>query len=61
MWLRLRSRRTPCKADPTRDEHDVSNTCGIPAVAVPHGFTSAGNPTSVTFHGRLYNESGVLA
>jgi Asp-tRNA(Asn)/Glu-tRNA(Gln) amidotransferase A subunit family amidase len=45
----------------TRDEHDVSNTCGIPAVVVPNGFTSNGKPTSLTFHGRLYNESGVLA
>lgn len=45
----------------TRDEHDVSNTCAIPAVAVPNGFTSAGKPTSVTFHGRLYNEAGMLA
>lgn len=45
----------------TRDEHDVSNTCGIPAVAVPNGFTSNGKPTGVTFHGRLYNEAGVLA
>jgi Asp-tRNA(Asn)/Glu-tRNA(Gln) amidotransferase A subunit family amidase len=45
----------------TRSEHEVSNTCGIPAVVVPNGFTSAGKPTSVTFHGRLYNEAGVLA
>jgi Asp-tRNA(Asn)/Glu-tRNA(Gln) amidotransferase A subunit family amidase len=45
----------------TRDEHDVSNTCAIPAIVVPNGFTSAGKPTSVTFHGRLYNEAGVLA
>ena len=45
----------------TRDHHDVSNTCALPAVSVPNGFTSNGTPTSITFHGRLYNEAGVLA
>jgi Asp-tRNA(Asn)/Glu-tRNA(Gln) amidotransferase A subunit family amidase len=39
----------------------IANLCGYPAVAVPHGFTAAGQPTSITFLGRLYNESQILA
>ena len=39
----------------------VANVCGCPAVAVPHGFTAAGQPTSITSLGRLYNGAQILA
>jgi Asp-tRNA(Asn)/Glu-tRNA(Gln) amidotransferase A subunit family amidase len=39
----------------------VANLCGYPAVAVPNGFAATGQPTSITFMGRLYNEAAVLA
>jgi Asp-tRNA(Asn)/Glu-tRNA(Gln) amidotransferase A subunit family amidase len=43
-------------------EHfQIANLCGYPAVAVPHGFTADGKPTSITFLGRLYNEAQILA
>ncbi|MGE3276618.1 MAG: amidase [Vicinamibacterales bacterium] len=44
-----------------RDHFTVANACGYPAVAVPHGFTKEGLPTSITFLGRLYNEGAILA
>jgi len=44
-----------------RDHFTVANLCGYPAVAVPNGFAGTGQPTSITFMGRLYNEAEVLA
>ena len=46
---------------PMGQHFQVANLCGYPAVAVPHGFTAAGQPTSITFLGRLYNEAQILA
>ncbi|MEW6320669.1 MAG: amidase family protein [Acidobacteriota bacterium] len=43
-----------------RDHFQVANLCGYPAVSVPHGFTADGLPTSITFLGRLYNETAIL-
>jgi Asp-tRNA(Asn)/Glu-tRNA(Gln) amidotransferase A subunit family amidase len=51
----------PQPPSPTRDHFSIANVCGYPAVAVPNGFTRAGTPTSITFHGRLYNEAAILA
>jgi Asp-tRNA(Asn)/Glu-tRNA(Gln) amidotransferase A subunit family amidase len=39
----------------------LTNLTGHPAVVVPNGFASDGTPTSVTFNGRLFGESEVLA
>jgi Asp-tRNA(Asn)/Glu-tRNA(Gln) amidotransferase A subunit family amidase len=39
----------------------LTNLTGHPAVALPNGFTAAGTPTSITFNGRLYDESTLLA
>jgi Asp-tRNA(Asn)/Glu-tRNA(Gln) amidotransferase A subunit family amidase len=39
----------------------VTNLTGHPAVAVPHGFNEKGNPTSVTFVGKLFGEAQMLA
>jgi Asp-tRNA(Asn)/Glu-tRNA(Gln) amidotransferase A subunit family amidase len=39
----------------------VTNLTGHPGVAVPHGFNEKGNPTSITFIGRLFGEAEMLA
>ena len=44
-----------------RDHFSTANLCGYPAVSVPHGFTTKGTPTGITFMGRLYAEAEVLA
>jgi Asp-tRNA(Asn)/Glu-tRNA(Gln) amidotransferase A subunit family amidase len=39
----------------------LTNLTGHPAVVLPDGFRSDGTPTSITFNGRLFGESEVLA
>jgi Asp-tRNA(Asn)/Glu-tRNA(Gln) amidotransferase A subunit family amidase len=39
----------------------LTNLTGHPAVVVPDGFRSNGTPTSITFNGRLFGESEILA
>jgi Asp-tRNA(Asn)/Glu-tRNA(Gln) amidotransferase A subunit family amidase len=39
----------------------VTNLTGHPAVCVPHGFNEKGNPTSITFVGKLFGEAEMLA
>ncbi|MCJ7754929.1 MAG: amidase, partial [Thermoanaerobaculales bacterium] len=39
----------------------LTNLTGHPAVVVPNGFATDGTPTSVTFNGRLFGESEILA
>lgn len=39
----------------------MTNLTGHPAVVVPNGFRSDGTPTSITFMGRLFGETEVLA
>jgi Asp-tRNA(Asn)/Glu-tRNA(Gln) amidotransferase A subunit family amidase len=39
----------------------LTNLTGHPTVVVPHGFTEAGLPTSLSFTGRLYGEATLLA
>ena len=39
----------------------VTNLTGHPAVCVPHGFNEKGNPTSITFVGKLFGEAPMLA
>lgn len=39
----------------------LTNLTGHPAVVVPNGFRSNGTPTSITFNGRLFGESQILA
>jgi Asp-tRNA(Asn)/Glu-tRNA(Gln) amidotransferase A subunit family amidase len=50
----------PPPAGPLLTHFQVANVCGYPAVAVPNGFAATGQPTSITFMGRLYNEAEVL-
>lgn len=51
----------PLPPNAVRDHFQVANLCGYPALAVPNGFAATGQPTSITFMGRLYNEAEVLA
>jgi Asp-tRNA(Asn)/Glu-tRNA(Gln) amidotransferase A subunit family amidase len=39
----------------------VTNLTGNPCVVVPHGFNEKGNPTSLTFVGKLFGEAEMLA
>ena len=39
----------------------IGNAAGLPAIAVPNGFTEAGLPTSLQFMGRAWEENTVLA
>jgi Asp-tRNA(Asn)/Glu-tRNA(Gln) amidotransferase A subunit family amidase len=39
----------------------LTNLTGHPCVVVPDGFDPAGNPTSITFVGRLFDEGTMLA
>jgi len=39
----------------------ITNLTGQPCVVVPHGFNEKGNPTSLTFVGRVFGEAEMLA
>lgn len=39
----------------------VTNLTGHPSVVVPHGFNEKGDPTSLTFVGKLFGEAQMLA
>jgi len=39
----------------------ITNLTGQPCALVPHGFNEKGNPTSVTFVGRVFGDAAVLA
>jgi Asp-tRNA(Asn)/Glu-tRNA(Gln) amidotransferase A subunit family amidase len=39
----------------------ATNLTGHPAVILPHGFTDAGTPVSITFLGQLFEEAKLLA
>jgi Asp-tRNA(Asn)/Glu-tRNA(Gln) amidotransferase A subunit family amidase len=39
----------------------VTNLTGNPCVVLPHGFNEKGNPTSLTFVGKLFGEGEMLA
>jgi Asp-tRNA(Asn)/Glu-tRNA(Gln) amidotransferase A subunit family amidase len=39
----------------------VTNLTGHPAACVPHGFNEKGDPTSITFVGKLFGEAPMLA
>src|SRR4029453_3335615 len=39
----------------------IGNSLGLPAIAVPNGFSDNGLPTGVQFMGRAYDENAVLA
>jgi Asp-tRNA(Asn)/Glu-tRNA(Gln) amidotransferase A subunit family amidase len=39
----------------------ITNLTGQPSIVVPHGFNEKGNPTSLTFVGRIFGEAQMLA
>ena len=39
----------------------ITNLTGQPCVVVPHGFNEKGQPTSLTFVGRVFGEARMLA
>ena len=39
----------------------IGNAAGLPAIAVPNGFSEAGLPTSLQFMGRAWEENTILA
>ena len=39
----------------------ITNLTGQPFVVVPHGFNQKGQPTSLTFVGRVFGEATMLA
>jgi Asp-tRNA(Asn)/Glu-tRNA(Gln) amidotransferase A subunit family amidase len=39
----------------------ITNLTGHPTVCLPNGFTKGGSPTALTFTGRLFGESTLLA
>ena len=39
----------------------ITNLTGHPTVCLPNGFTKGGSPTALTFTGRLFGESALLA
>jgi Asp-tRNA(Asn)/Glu-tRNA(Gln) amidotransferase A subunit family amidase len=39
----------------------MANSAGYPAVSMPNGFSNAGTPTAITFYGRPFAETEVLA
>ena len=39
----------------------IGNSLGLPAIAVPNGFSDNGLPTGVQFMGRAYDENVILA
>jgi Asp-tRNA(Asn)/Glu-tRNA(Gln) amidotransferase A subunit family amidase len=39
----------------------ITNLTGQPSIVVPHGFNEKGNPTSLTFVGRVFGEAQMLA
>jgi Asp-tRNA(Asn)/Glu-tRNA(Gln) amidotransferase A subunit family amidase len=40
---------------------NMANIAGYPAISMPNGFAESGSPTAITFYGRPYGETGVLA
>ncbi len=40
---------------------NMANIAGYPAISVPHGFAESGSPTAITFYGRPFGETGILA
>jgi Asp-tRNA(Asn)/Glu-tRNA(Gln) amidotransferase A subunit family amidase len=51
----------PRPQGPTQRHFTMANLAGYPAINVPNGFTDAGTPTNVTFYGRPFGDSEVLA
>jgi Asp-tRNA(Asn)/Glu-tRNA(Gln) amidotransferase A subunit family amidase len=51
----------PRRQSLTQRHFTMANLACYPAAAVPHGFSDAGTPSSITFYGRPFGEAEVLA
>ena len=40
---------------------NMANIAGYPAISVPHGFQESGSPTALTFYGRPFQDTEVIA
>ena len=40
---------------------NMANTAGYPAISVPHGFQESGSPAALTFYGRPFKETEMIA
>jgi Asp-tRNA(Asn)/Glu-tRNA(Gln) amidotransferase A subunit family amidase len=40
---------------------NMANVAGYPAISVPHGFQDTGSPTALTFYGRPFKETEIIA
>jgi Asp-tRNA(Asn)/Glu-tRNA(Gln) amidotransferase A subunit family amidase len=40
---------------------NMANIAGYPAISVPHGFQDTGSPAALTFYGRPFKETEVIA
>ena len=47
--------------NPTQRHSNMAVSAGYPGLAVPSGFFASGNPTSITFFGRPFKETEVIA
>jgi Asp-tRNA(Asn)/Glu-tRNA(Gln) amidotransferase A subunit family amidase len=39
----------------------MANTAGYPAISVPHGFQDTGSPAALTFYGRPFQDTEIIA
>jgi Asp-tRNA(Asn)/Glu-tRNA(Gln) amidotransferase A subunit family amidase len=39
----------------------MANIAGYPVISVPHGFQDTGSPAALTFYGRPYKETEIIA
>jgi aspartyl-tRNA(Asn)/glutamyl-tRNA(Gln) amidotransferase subunit A len=53
--------RSPARGMATDIMGAIGNSLGLPAIAVPNGFTDKGLPTGVQFMGRAYDENVILS
>ncbi len=52
---------TPARQPAGQRHSSMANLATYPAVAVPNGFNTSGNPTSITFFARPFGETELLA
>ena len=47
--------------NPTQRHFTMANLAGYPAINVPNGFAANGQPTNVTFYGRPFSDTALIA
>jgi len=51
----------PRRVTATSRHFGMANSAGYPAISVPNGFSDAGTPTALTFYGRPFAETEIVA